>query len=189
MNESASTLDSERLSPPVTVRALYLEHADFVRRVLRTHGVSPAWLEDGVQDVFLVVFRRIDDFVPRATHKTWIYGIALRVAKDHRRRSFRKGGLLELDGMDLACPRPDPCSVAAAAQAWQRLRRRLVHMDAARRRVFILAELEEMTAPEIAKTLQVNLNTVYSRLRSARREFGVPAGQKPACSEASLSLG
>jgi RNA polymerase sigma-70 factor (ECF subfamily) len=39
--------------------------------------------------------------------------------------------------------------------------------------VFILAQIEQMTAPEIAKTLAVKLNTVYSRLRSARREFGV----------------
>jgi RNA polymerase sigma-70 factor (ECF subfamily) len=36
--------------------------------------------------------------------------------------------------------------------------------------VFVLAELEQMTAPEIAEALSVNLNTVYARLRAARRE-------------------
>ena len=171
MNRLISEVPSDCPTPLTTVGSLYLEHADFVRHVLRACGVTAASLEDGVQDVFLVVFRRFDEFVPRASYKTWIYGIALRVAKDHRRRTFRKGGLFDLDEIDVACPGPDPCAAAATAQALRGLRGRLFRMDEARRSVFILAELEEMTAPEIAKTLRMNLNTVYSRLRSARREF------------------
>ena len=158
------------------VQALYCEHLAFVRRVLRSHGVTDACLEDGVQDVFLVVFRRLDDFVPRASHRAWIHGIALRIAKDHRRRARRKGGAVELDaGLSVACPRPDPLSVAVATQALRTAHGRLVRMDDARRRVFILAQVEELTAPEIAKKLRVKLNTVYSRLRSARRELALPA--------------
>jgi len=171
MSSLASAVGTAHPATLTTVGALYLEHADFVRHVLSARGVTAASLEDGVQDVFVVVFRRFHDFVPRASYKTWIYGIALRVAKDHRRRTFRKGGLFELDEVDVACPRPDPCAAAATAQALRGLRGRLFRMDEARRSVFILAELEEMTAPEIAKTLRLNLNTVYSRLRSARREF------------------
>jgi RNA polymerase sigma-70 factor (ECF subfamily) len=157
---------------PTLVEALYAEHARFVRQVLRSHGVTASTLEDAVQDVFVVVFRRIDEFEPRASHKTWLYGIALRVAKDHRRRLYRKGGLLALEEKDLACPLPDPCSAAVLAQAWRGLKGRLTSLAEAQRRVFILAELEEMTGPEIAETLNVSLNTVYSRLRAARRECG-----------------
>jgi RNA polymerase sigma-70 factor (ECF subfamily) len=155
------------------VERLYAEHRGFVRQVLRAHGVTPASLDDGVQDVFLVAFRRIGDFVPRASHRSWLYGIAARVAKDHRRRSSRKGGLLELDVEDVACPRNDPCRTAVTAQALHGLYWRLGRMQEARRRIFILAEVEEMTAPEIAERLSVKLNTVYSRLRAARREFRV----------------
>jgi RNA polymerase sigma-70 factor (ECF subfamily) len=41
----------------------------------------------------------------------------------------------------------------------------------ARREVFVLAELEQMTVPEIAELVGENVNTVYGRLRTARREF------------------
>jgi RNA polymerase sigma-70 factor (ECF subfamily) len=170
---------SERLDPPdfaaraATVASLYLEYAGFVRRVLRVHGVGVWCVEDAVQDVFLIAFRRFGDFVPRASHKTWLFAIATRIARDHRRRVTRKGGLLGLDENDVACSRADPYANAAAAQTLREIERQLGSLDHRRREVFILAQIEQMTAPEIAKTLAVKLNTVYSRLRSARREFAV----------------
>ena len=155
-----------------TVTGLYAQYSDFVRRVLRIHGVGPWCLEDAAQDVFLVVFRRFDDFVPRASHKTWLFAIAARVAKDYRRRASRKEGLLELDEHEPVCSRSDPYASVAAVQALRELDRQLGLLDVGRRDVFILAQVEQMTAPEIAETLRLKLNTVYSRLRSARREFG-----------------
>ena len=167
------------LQRPVTVASLCSEYSDFVRRVLRVHGVAASWLEDATQDVFLVVFRRFDHFIPRASHKTWLFAIAARVAKDYRRRASRKEGLLEFEEHDLPCSRSDPFAAAAAAQSLRELQRQLGSLGDERREVFLLAQLEEMTAPEIAKALRVKLNTVYSRLRSARRELGLSG--KPAC--------
>jgi len=40
-----------------------------------------------------------------------------------------------------------------------------------RRVVFVLAELEQMSMPQIATMLRIPLNTAYSRLRLARRDF------------------
>lgn len=160
-----------------TVTSLYAQYSDFVRRVLRIHGVGTGSLEDATQDVFLVVFRRLHDFVPRASHKTWLFAIATRVAKDYRRRASRKEGLLEFEEHHAACSRADPYASFVAAQALRELERQLGSLDVARREVFILAQVEQMTAAEIAETLRVKLNTVYSRLRSARREFGLSCGR------------
>ena len=44
-------------------------------------------------------------------------------------------------------------------------------LDDDKREVFVLAELEQMSVPEIADTLSLNVNTVYSRLRAARQAF------------------
>ena len=162
-----------------TVTSLYARYSDFVRRVLSTHGVGAGSLEDAAQDVFLVVFRRLDDFVPRASHKTWLFAIATRIAKDYRRRTGRKEGLLDFDEQQVACSRADPYTSVVAAQALRELERQLGSLDVDRREVFILAQVEQMTAPEIAETLRVKLNTVYSRLRSARREVGLSS--KRAC--------
>ena len=49
----------------------------------------------------------------------------------------------------------------------------LAALDADRRAVFVMHELDELSAPEIAETLAIPLNTVYSRLRIARERFNV----------------
>jgi RNA polymerase sigma-70 factor (ECF subfamily) len=153
------------------VATLYAEHASLVRRVLRAHGVAGPCLEDAMQDVFLVAFRRHEDFVPIASHKTWLFAIAVKVARDYRRRTSRKGGLAELQESDVPCSRADPFAIVATAQSLTALNRKLQRLPGDRREVFILAELAQMTAPEIAELLSLKLNTVYSRLRAARRDL------------------
>jgi len=155
----------------LSVASLYAEYAMLVRRVLRTHGVTGPCLEDATQDVFLVAFRRHQDFVPIASYKTWLFAIAIKVARDHRRRMKRKGGLAELQEHEVPCPRADPFAAVAAAQGLTALNHKLQRMPGDRRAVFILAEFAQLTAPEIAELLSVKLNTVYSRLRAARRDL------------------
>jgi DNA-directed RNA polymerase specialized sigma24 family protein len=51
------------------------------------------------------------------------------------------------------------------------LLRLLADLDENKREVFLLTELEGFTAPEIAEALEIPVNTVYSRLRTARETF------------------
>jgi RNA polymerase sigma-70 factor, ECF subfamily len=155
----------------LAVAALYAEHGRLVRRVLRARGVKPHCVEDAVQDVFLVVFRRYDDFVPLASYKTWLFAIAVKVARGHVRRESRKGGLSALHEAEVPGGGSDPCAAAAVAEELALLNHKLDQLAGSRREVFILAEVEQLTAPEIAKLLSIKLNTVYSRLRAARRDL------------------
>lgn len=151
-------------------RDIYDQYFDFVWRCARRMGVGEKALDDAVQDVFVVVHRRLGDFEARSSIKTWLYGITRRVAKDHRRRVERKEqSLVPLDG--LMESGEDPREQAARAEAARALQAILDTLDESKREVFVLAEMEQMTAPEISEVLSVNLNTVYSRLRTARAEF------------------
>lgn len=60
---------------------------------------------------------------------------------------------------------------ALLAEAARVLDRFLNSLDPDKRAVFVLAELEEMSAPEIGQALRAPVNTVYSRLRVARERF------------------
>ncbi len=151
--------------------ALYDAHFDFVWRSLRRLGVPEPQLDDAVQDAFLVVHRRLADFEGRSSVRTWLFGIALRVAHDHRRALSRHGLPEPLEGEPADRSSLLPDEQTARAQALAFLDRFLATLDDDKRAVFILAELEEMTAPEIAEALSANVNTVYSRLRAARRAF------------------
>src|SRR5215207_8141138 len=65
---------------------IYQAHVGFVWRVLRTMGVPETALEDAVQDVFVVVHRRLPEWQARAAITTWLFAIARRVASSSRRR-------------------------------------------------------------------------------------------------------
>lgn len=160
----------------LTVAALYETHVDFVWRSLRRLGVPPSRLDDAVQDVFLVVHRRLDGFELRSSVKTWLFGIVLRVARDHhrsRRRNERRVGVEAPPDPELLVDEasPGPLERAQQADAVRLLDELLSSMSVEKREVFLLAELEQMTAPEIGETLGIRLTTVYSRLRAARIEF------------------
>ncbi|HVY45165.1 MAG TPA: sigma-70 family RNA polymerase sigma factor [Minicystis sp.] len=150
--------------------ALYEEHFDFVWRTVRQLGVRPASLDDAVQDVFVVAHRRLADFEPRASLRSWLFGIALRVASDYRRSVRRKGGAVELSP-DIPSPRPSPQDDAETSEALRLFFRGLDALDERQRDVFVLVEVEQFTAPEAAAALGIPVNTVYSRLRSARIAF------------------
>ena len=159
-----------RASAPPSFQEVYAGHLDLVWRSLRSLGVPAASVEDAAQDVFLVVHRRLPEFAERSSLRTWIFGIVLHVARNHRRRERRKGGLAPLDP-DLAGGGPGPEQEAETAEALERLAEVLGDLDEPKREVFVMGELEQMNAPEIAGALGINVNTVYSRLRAARLAF------------------
>lgn len=151
----------------MTLTDVYTMHFDFVFRSLRRLGVPPHALDDAVQDVFMVVHRRLGDFEGRSSIKTWLFGIARRVVRDHRPDPRQAASL------DEAVPSSaeGPHETAEKAEAAQRLLALLDRLDDDKREAFVLVDLEEMTVPEAAEALGANINTVYARLRAARREL------------------
>lgn len=154
-------------------RALYEGHVAFVWRNLRRLGVADAEVEDKVQEVFIVAHRRWGDFVDRGHGpRAWLFQIILRVAADARRHRRRHpvdpdgGAAQEREGVEAL-----QASAVAQREAIDLLDRALGALDLGRRAVLVLHEIEQMTAPEIARTLEIPLNTVYSRLRVGRIEL------------------
>lgn len=149
---------------------VYDGYFDFVWRSLRRLGVPFSQLDDAAQDVFLVVHRRLGEFEGRSSVKTWLFGIVLRVARGVRRTAGRRPTEPLSEHATIAGIET-PVEATERAEAARLVHYLLENLEDDKRAVFVLAELEQMTAPEIADALAVNLNTVYSRLRSARREF------------------
>ena len=154
---------------------VFRQHFDFVWRTLRSLGVPEAGVDDAVQDVFITVHRRLSEFEGRSALKTWIYSIAYHTAQNHR-RSARRRDVVPLEP-DLVSREPGPGEHAAGAQAGRFVLRFLEQLAPERRDVFVLCVLEELSAPDVAEILHVNVNTVYSRLRLARQQFRVALDQ------------
>ncbi len=160
----------------LTFPEVYRQYLAFVWRNARGLGVQAAALDDVVQEIFVVVHRRLPDFAGHSTLRTWLSAIVLNVVRHHRRTVKRKSPH-ELargepsDPEDLHAKGHDPCEAAEMAEGTRLLQRLLDELDDGKREVLVLAELEEMPVPEIAEVLGLKLNTAYSRLRLARHEF------------------
>jgi RNA polymerase sigma-70 factor (ECF subfamily) len=152
--------------------AIYDEHFAFVWRNLRRLGVPESSLRDAAQEVFLVVHRRLGDFEGRAPLRTWIYSIVTRVARQNRRTRSRKE-LRDVEDPERVADTREaaPDERAERGEALGIVLELIAELDEDKRTVLILADLEDMTVPEIAVTVDANVNTVYSRLRAARREI------------------
>jgi RNA polymerase sigma-70 factor (ECF subfamily) len=147
---------------------VYSTYGSFVWRVVQRLGVPPADVEDVCQEVFLVTHQRLPSFEGRSSVRTWIYGIAVRCASEHRRRPYvkREIPVEHFDDVrrdDLANTPGDERELRA------RLDRLLDQLDAKKRAVFVLYELEELPMPEIANIVGCPLQTAYSRLHAARK--------------------
>jgi RNA polymerase sigma-70 factor (ECF subfamily) len=155
----------------VDIDALYAEHAAFLGRVLVRLTGEGAHVDDLIQETFLIAFRKRDTFDGRSSHRTWLYGIASRLAMRHRRglgRWLRALGGFSDEPAELAVA-PDRELDRARASAV--VRDVLARLPFKQREVFVLYELEELEGAEIAALLGVPVNTVWTRLHHGRKRF------------------
>ena len=172
--------DAERAQGSLTLDSVYREQFRAVWRLLRRLGVAEAQLDDATQDVFLVVQRRLGEFDGAVPVRAWVFAIGVRVASEYRRRATRWRA--EPLGEERACAAPGPARLTEFQESLRLLHEVLAELDDERREAFVLSELEQLSAPEIASVLGVNLNTIYSRLRSARQRFEAALARRRAAS-------
>jgi len=153
---------------------VYDQHVEFVWRSARRLGVGDHAIDDVVQHVFVVVHRRLAEFEGRSSLKTWLFSILLHGVREHRRSMRRKsphwwGAPADPDLLEDSARNPE--QEAERAEASRTIDLLLENLDGDKRVVFVMAELEQMTANEISEATGIDTKAVYSRLRAARIDF------------------
>ncbi len=152
-----------------SVRQVFDEHARYVWRALRHLGVADAEIADVSQEVFITVHKKLSEFEGRSSLRTWLYGICLRVASDHRRRAYVRHEQPSAEpvaergiaGQDLGTGIEDRATLRAL----------LGVLDPDKRAVLVLYEIEGFTMKEVAEIVDCPLQTAYSRLHAARERL------------------
>lgn len=157
---------------------VYDGHFKAVWLGLRRFGVWERDLEDAAHDVFLVVHRRLPDYDPARPLRPWLLGIAARVASEFRRKSQHRHEVVsedvETESGRIGSVAGTPAHGVRADRALDdKERRALLHraldtLDFDRRTVLVLHDIEGHAMPDIAAALEVNVNTLYARLRQGR---------------------
>jgi RNA polymerase sigma-70 factor (ECF subfamily) len=152
---------------------LYRQYFDFVWSSVRRLGVSPAAADDVVQEIFIVIHSRVHTLEKPEALRSWIYSVTRRTVSGYhrsRRTKDASGIVLAAEPDARALPRT-PFDLAEQNDQVKLLFSVLEELDEPKRDVFTMAELDELTVPEIAEILEIPLNTAYSRLRAARQAF------------------
>ncbi len=151
---------------------LYNHYGRFVWAALARFGVAEKDLEDQLQEAFLVVYRQQAQFRGDATAQTWLFEICRRVASNYRQlASTRREKMASHEIPEAIAEGEGPERAAMAGEARQYVLAILDEMDADKRVVFMMFEIDLTPAAEIAKIVDVPIATVYSRLAAARKIF------------------
>jgi RNA polymerase sigma-70 factor (ECF subfamily) len=151
-------------------RTLFAEHFAYVWHALRRLGVPDRDLEDVAHDVFLAVYRGRDRYDPARPLRAWLFGFAFRVASHYRRRARHRFEVLDDPG-ERAETAPTALERVLTTEALGVAHTALEALEINRRAVFVMHEVDGFSIPEVADALGIPLNTAYSRLRLARRDF------------------
>ncbi len=149
---------------------VYQQYFDFVWSSARHLGVGSSAIDDVVQEAFIVIHARLHTLQQPESLRSWIYGVVRRTVSGHR-RAKRPEESASARYETLGPAQSTPLELVEQNAQLELLSNLLGELDEAKREVFILAELEELSVPEIAEALEIPLNTVYSRLRAARLAF------------------
>lgn len=161
----------ENAEPKRTFEAIYKDEFKFIWRNARALGATRSDADDVVQDVFVVVHRRLNEFDGRRPIRSWLLAILIRVLQEHRRRVRRHSNPPTDAALTAETTTNLPEEALLRNQASGLVCAILDTMSDEQRSVFVLCEIDELTAPEVARILEVSENTVYSRLRLARLAF------------------
>ena len=157
--------------PPFKV--VYREYFDFVWTSARRLGIQPSGMDDLIQEVFMVIHSKLHTVEKRESLRSWIYSVVRRTASNHRRaRRAHADSSSGPPGEGEARSRePTPLENTERNAGFQLLMTLLDQLEAPKREIFSLVDVEDLSVPEAAELLGIPLNTAYSRLRVARQNF------------------
>jgi RNA polymerase sigma-70 factor (ECF subfamily) len=154
-----------------TVRQLVDEHYAFIWRLLARLGIRADDVDDATQQVFMVLLTRERLTIQPGSERSFLFGVAIRVAREQRRRNKKAEAHSDADFDAMVHPGLDLEALTDQQRARQLLDRLVQSIPEELRMIFILFEIEGLPAVEVAGLLDIPAGTVASRLRRARQHF------------------
>jgi RNA polymerase sigma-70 factor (ECF subfamily) len=170
---SATALQAgpEKVRPVPSFEVVYRTWFAEVARWVRARGANEADVEDLTQEVFIIVRRKLGQFDGRNL-AGFLYRIAERTVRDHRRSAWIRNLFRGPNALpELAAQGTDTVVSIQQRERRKALERILAKMSEKRRTTFVLFEVEGYSGEEIAQIQSIPVETVWTRLHHARKDF------------------
>ena len=147
---------------------MFERELDYIFGTLQRLGARPVDMDDLLQEIFLVLHRNWPTLDATHSLRPWLFGVAFRVVRTHRRRRARETLFAALDPEDGA---PGPEGSLQGQESLALLSAALQHVPVERRSVVIKHDLEGLEIIDIARQLSITKFGVYARLYKGRKEL------------------
>jgi len=154
--------------PESTCVDTFAREVDYLYGTLQRLGARPADIDDLLQDIFVVLYRHWPTLDLSRPLRPWLFGVAFRVVRAHRRRRARETTYADLDPEDAG---PSPERWFQGQESLETLKAALERVPALRRSVVIKHDIEGLEIVDIARQLSMTKFGVYARLHKGRREL------------------
>ncbi len=157
---------------PAAFEALIAPHEKHIYQICLRMTGNPDDAQDACQEAFLRIYRHISSFKGESQFSTWVYRVATNACLDElRKRNSRSAASVEkLSEMGVmveeSCDGPE-ATVLQREQA-EGIRRAILSLPEDQRVALVLRDVRGHSYDEIASILELNLNTVKSRISRAR---------------------
>ena len=157
-------------------KKLFAAFAPKIKSFAMRNGVGPELAEEVVQETFIRVWRKAEQFDPRkASASTWLYTIARNQRIDLLRKRHRPEPDYE-DPAFIPEPEPQPTEIIVRSQEASRLKECMGALSPEQQEVLKLSFMEELPHVEVAEKLGIPLGTVKSRIRLAMKHIRAEIG-------------
>jgi RNA polymerase sigma-70 factor (ECF subfamily) len=147
---------------------LFARYRQAVYGFFRRRLEHAARAEELAQEVFVALLHGTERWEPRASVRTWVFSIAMKMVWAERRRAAREAGAVAIEAVDAALVSSASAGGSAKADAALAVRQAVERLEEGEREVLLLREYEQLRYDEIAALLGVPVGTVRSRLFRAR---------------------
>ena len=152
-------------------KKLFAAFAPKIKSFAMRNGVGPELAEEVVQETFIRVWRKAEQFDPtKASASTWLYTIARNQRIDLLRKRHRPEPDYE-DPAFIPEPEPQPTEVIVRNQEASKLKECINALSPEQQEVLKLSFMEELPHVEVADKLGIPLGTVKSRIRLAMKHI------------------
>jgi RNA polymerase sigma-70 factor (ECF subfamily) len=161
------------------LEALFDRYHEIIYSFLSRFSWDEQDVEDMMQSTFLEVQKSSKSFRGRSQVKTWLFGLASNIARNHTRSEVRRRSFLTKLA---SIPEPSsrrPDDLAERRQTLNRAQEALDAMPHHLREVFVLCDLEDFSGEEAARVVGIPTGTLWRRLHEARKALRAALGGEP----------
>lgn len=134
----------------------------------RMMGAGSPAIDDIAQSTFLEAYRSARRFRGTSSVRSWLFGIAANLIRDHFRKEGRRSAVMSEVARQPTRAKTSPVQAAELSENQRRLAAAIEQLPPALKEAYVLCVVEELPGKDAARALGIRTGSLWRRLHDAR---------------------